>query len=108
MDSDDDTTIGMGGWALVVLSGVVTFAVLRGWLYYHPVPAALFSLAIALIVVLVLFRLAVAVNRYDDAEEEAHRVRKVVPATADVGMRIGGDSVATTPSAMAVPVRAEG
>lgn len=42
MDSDDDTTIGMGGWALVVLSGVVTFAVLRGWLYYHPVPAALF------------------------------------------------------------------
>jgi predicted flap endonuclease-1-like 5' DNA nuclease len=106
MDRDDDTTIGMGGWALVVLSGVITFAVLRGWLYYHFVPAGLFSVAIALIVMLVLYRLAVAVNRYED-EEEGRRVRKVVPAMADVGIRIAGPEGATAPAARAVPVRPE-
>lgn len=104
---DDDTTIGMGGWGLVVLSWVVTFAVLRGWLFYHFVPAGLFSTAIALIVLLVLHRLAVTVNRYDD-QEEARRVRKVVPATSDVGVRIGGTDGATAPVARAVPARAEG
>lgn len=104
---DDDTTIGMGGWALVVLSGVVTFAVLRGWLFYHFIPAGLFSVAIALIVLLVLHRLAVTVNRYDD-QEEARRVRKVVPATSDVGVRIGGTDGATAPVARAIPARPEG
>lgn len=105
MDGNDDTTIGTGGWILVVFSGVVTFAVLRGWLYYHFIPAGLFSAAIALIVLLVLYRLAVAVNRYED-EEEARRVRKVVPATGDVGVRIAGTEGGTAPAAMAVPVRA--
>ncbi|MDP3197893.1 hypothetical protein [Tabrizicola sp.] len=104
---DDDTTIGTGGWVLVVLSGIVTFAVLRGWLHYHFVPAGLFSVAIALIVLLVLYRLAVTVNRYDD-EEEARRVRKLVPATSDVGVRIGGTDGATAPVARAVPARPEG
>ena len=102
---DDDTTIGTGGWVLVVLSGLVTFAVLRGWLYYLVLPAGLFSVAIALIVLLVLHRLAAAVNRYDD-QEEARRVRKVVPATSDVGVRIGGTDAA--PVARAMPARAEG
>lgn len=106
MMGDDDTTIGKGGWILVVLSGVVTFAMLRGWMFYHFVPAGLFSAAIALIVMLILYRLAVAVNRYED-EEEAKRVRKVVPATSDVGVRIGGTEGAAAPSAMAVQVRAE-
>lgn len=105
MDGNDDTTIGTGGWILVVFSGAVTFAVLRGWLYYHFIPAGLFSAAIALIVLLVLYRLAVAVNRYED-EEEARRVRKVVPATGDVGVRIAGTEGGTAPAAMAVPVRA--
>lgn len=104
MDGDDDTTIGTGGWALVVLSAVVTFAVLRGWMFYHPLPAGLFSAAIALMVMLLLYRLAEAVNRYDDAEE-AKRVRKVVPA-AEVGVQTAGAGGAT-PAAMAVPVRSE-
>lgn len=106
MDGDDDTTIGTGGWVLVVGSGIVTFAVLRGLLFYHFVPAGLFSAAIALIVLLILYRLAQAVNRYDDAEE-ASRVRRVVPASADAGVRIAGTEGAMAPSAKAVPVRAE-
>ena len=100
MDGDDDTTIGVGGWALVVLSGVVTFAVLRGWMFYHPLPAGLFSAAIALVVMLLLYRLAEAVNRYDDAEE-AKRVRKVVPAAELVARSTGANG------ATAVPMRPE-
>ncbi len=103
MDGDDDTTIGTGGWVLVGVSGLVTFAVLRGWFHYLLVPSLLFALAIALIVLLVLYRLAEAVNRYDDAEE-ASRVRKVVPAS-DVGIRTGEG--AAIPAAMAVPVRSD-
>jgi predicted flap endonuclease-1-like 5' DNA nuclease len=104
MDGDDDTTIGTGGWILVVLSGIVTFAVLRAWMFYHPVPAALFAAAIALIVLLLLYRLAQAVNRYED-EEEARKIRKIVPGSADPGVRIGEGGAA--PLAVAVPVRAE-
>ncbi|HLQ20382.1 MAG TPA: hypothetical protein VK146_15515 [Tabrizicola sp.] len=104
MMRDDETTIGVGGWGLVLLSGVITFAVLHRWMFYHFIPAGLFSVAIALIVLLLLYRVAQAVNRYEDAEE-AKRVRKVVPASADVGVRIGEASAG--PGAMAVPMRAE-
>ncbi len=106
MDSEDDTTIGTGGWILVVISGVVAFVMLSGFLQYHFVPAALFSVALALIVLLLLFRLAEAVNRYDDAEE-ASRVRKVVPSIADIGVRISRTEGAAVQTAMAVPVHVD-
>ena len=106
MDGNDDTTIGVGGWGLVLLSAVVSFSVLHYWFFYHFIPAGLFSVAIALIVMLLLYRLAVAVNRYDD-KEEAARVRKVVPAQADIGARIAGIEGVSTPAARAVPVRPE-
>jgi predicted flap endonuclease-1-like 5' DNA nuclease len=86
-DGENDTTIGVGGWGLVLLSAVITFAVLRLVLHYQMVPTALFSLAIALIVLLLLHRLAAAVGRYED-EEEASRVRRIVPASAEVGGRM--------------------
>lgn len=101
---DDETTIGRGGWALVVLAGVITFGVLRGLMHYDIVPAMLFSAAIALVVLLLLYRLAQAVNRYED-EEEARKVRKLVPASSEMGMRMGDGP--TIPAAVAVPVRAE-
>lgn len=85
-DGEGDTTIGVGGWGLVLLSAVVTFAVLHKALHYLAVPSALFSLAIALIVLLLLHRLAAAVGRYED-EEEASRVRRIVPASAETGRR---------------------
>jgi predicted flap endonuclease-1-like 5' DNA nuclease len=99
-DGEYDTTIGTGGWLLVGFSGVVTFGVLRGLLQYHLFPSLVFALAIALVVLLVLYRLAATVNRYDD-EEEARRVRKIVPASADAGVRAGAAG------AVAVPVRPE-
>ena len=101
MMGDDDTTIGRGGWILVAASGLVTLGVLRGLMHYHVVPSALFSAAIALIVLLILHRLAEAVNRYDD-EEEARKVRKLVPVSTEMGLR-PGEGVA----AVAVPVRAD-
>lgn len=106
MDGNDDTTIGVGGWGLVLLSAVISFAVLHYWFFYHFIPAGLFSVAIALIVMLLLYRLAVAVNRYED-KEEAARIRKVVPAQADIGARIAGIEGASAPAARAVPVRPE-
>lgn len=99
-DGDGDTTIGVGGWGLVLLSAVVTFAVLHKALHYLAVPSALFSLAIALIVLLLLHRLAAAVGRYDD-EEEASRVRRIVPASAETG----GRPHEGASGAVAVPVR---
>jgi predicted flap endonuclease-1-like 5' DNA nuclease len=101
-DGDGDTTIGVGGWGLVLLSAVVTFAVLHKALHYLAVPSALFSLAIALIVLLLLHRLAAAVGRYED-EEEASRVRRIVPASAETG----GRPHQGASGAMAVPVRPE-
>ena len=101
-DGDGDTTIGVGGWGLVLLSAVVTFAVLHKALHYLAVPSALFALAIALIVLLLLHRLAAAVGRYED-EEEASRVRRIVPASAETG----GRPHEGASGAMAVPVRPE-
>jgi predicted flap endonuclease-1-like 5' DNA nuclease len=101
-DSDGDTTIGVGGWGLVLLSAVVTFAVLHKALNYLAVPSALFALAIALIVLLLLHRLAAAVGRYED-EEEASRIRRIVPASAETGGRPGEGAS----GAVAVPVRSE-
>jgi predicted flap endonuclease-1-like 5' DNA nuclease len=86
----------------VLLSAVVTFAVLHKALHYLAVPSALFSLAIALIVLLLLHRLAAAVGRYED-EEEASRVRRIVPASAETG----GRPHQGASGAMAVPVRPE-
>ena len=102
-DDEYDITIGTGGWVLVVLSGVVTLGFLWGLLHYHFFPSLLFALAIALIVVLVLYRLAAAVNRYDDAEE-ARRVRKIVPGSGDAVARVSGVEGASAVAAKAVPV----
>jgi predicted flap endonuclease-1-like 5' DNA nuclease len=103
-DSDDDTTIGTGGWLLVALAGTITFVVLQVFVNHDFFPALVFALAIALIVYLLLYRLAVAVNRYDD-EEEALKVRKIVPASAptDHGARVSG--VEGTAAAVARSVR---
>ncbi|WP_128515995.1 hypothetical protein [Tabrizicola thermarum] len=105
-DEPDDTTIGRGGWALVVASGVVAFVVLRFPLHYHLFPSLVFALAIALIVLLILYRLAVEVNRHDDAETE-RQVRKIVPASsvAEGTTRVGGLEGAQPSIAVAVPVR---
>jgi predicted flap endonuclease-1-like 5' DNA nuclease len=103
-DDEYDTTIGTGGWLLVGLSGVVVFTVLRGLLDYHLFPSVVFAMAVALVVLLVLYRLAAAVNRYDK-EEEAQRVRKIVPASGEAGMRASGAEGAA--GAVAVPVRPE-
>jgi predicted flap endonuclease-1-like 5' DNA nuclease len=101
-DGEGDTTIGVGGWGLVLLAAVVTFAVLHKALNYLAVPSALFSLAIALIVLLLLHRLAAAVGRYED-EEEASRIRRIVPASAETGGRPSEGAS----GAVAVPVRPE-
>jgi predicted flap endonuclease-1-like 5' DNA nuclease len=101
-DSDGDTTIGVGGWGLVLLAAVVTFAVLHKALHYLAIPSALFALAIALVVLLLLHRLAAAVGRYED-DEEASRIRKIVPATAETG----GRPVEGASGAVGVPVRPE-
>ena len=104
-DEEYETTIGTGGWVLVVLSGIVTFGVLRGFLYYLLFPAVAFGLAVALIVLLVLFWVAAKVNREDDAAA-AQRVRKIVPASGEG--RIGGVEGSAAGSAVkAVPVRPE-
>jgi predicted flap endonuclease-1-like 5' DNA nuclease len=107
-DSDQDTTIGTGGWLLVALAGVMTFSVLRYFFHHDLFPAFAFGLAAALIVFLLLFRLAIAVTRYDD-EEEANRVRKIVPATAsnEGGARVSGVEGASAAAAMAVRVGSE-
>jgi predicted flap endonuclease-1-like 5' DNA nuclease len=106
-DGDDDTTIGAGGWALVVLAATVSFAVLHFVLAYHLFPALAFAAAIALIVLLILYRLAQAVNRYDDAEA-SRQVRKIVPATSvEGGVRVSGIEGAQASPVVAVPVRPE-
>lgn len=97
-DDEYDTTIGTGGWILVGLSGVVAFGVLRAVMQYHLFPAVVFAVALALIVLLVLYRLAAAVNRYE-AAEESQRVRRIVPA--DQGAAHAG------PVAKVMPVRPE-
>lgn len=97
----DETTIGTGGWVLVALSGILTFAVLRWVMLYLMFPAVVFALAVALILLLALHWLAAKVNRLDDAQA-AQRVRRIVPASAEG--RVGG---AEGPAVKAVPVRPE-
>lgn len=77
---ENDVEIGPGGWVLVVVAGVSTLAVLHYALDYDFFPSAVFALAIALMVVLVLYRLAAAINRMDEEEAASQRVRKIVPA----------------------------
>lgn len=105
-DGTDDTTIGRGGWALVVASGVISFVVLYFPMHYQLFPSVAFALAIALIVLLILYRLAVAVNRHDDAESE-RQVRKIVPASsvAEGTTRVRGVEGAAASTVVAVPVR---
>ncbi|NHB78017.1 hypothetical protein [Rhodobacter calidifons] len=107
-EEDDDTTIGRGGWGLVVASGLIFFVVLRFVLDYMLFPSLAFALAIALIVLLVLHRLAVAVNRYD-AAEAARQVRRIVPASAlsEGTTRVSGIEGAQASPVVAVPVRPE-
>lgn len=61
----------------------------------------LFSVAVALIVLLVLFWLAAKLTREEDTEA-AQRVRKIVPASGE-----GGVAGAAGPAVKAVPVRPE-
>lgn len=103
-DEEYETTIGTGGWVLVGLSGIVTFAVLRGLMHYFLLPAVLFALAVALIVLLGLYSLAAKVNR-DEETAAAQRVRKIVPASGEV--RLGTGEGAAVPAVKAVPVRPE-
>ena len=107
-DRDDDTTIGRGGWGLVVASGLIVFVVLRYGFSYLLFPSLAFALAVALIVLLILYRLAVAVNRHDDAESERH-VRRIVPASAvsEGTTRVSGIEGAQASPVVAVPVRPE-
>lgn len=105
-DEGDDTTIGRGGWALVMASGVISFLLLRFPMHYQLFPSVAFSLAIALTVLLILYRLAVAVNRHDDAETE-RQVRKIVPASSlnEGAARVRGVEGAQGSTVVAVPVR---
>ena len=99
-DDEYEVTIGTGGWALVVLSGVVTFAVLRWVMEFLLFPSVAFGIAIALIVLLLLYWLAGKVSRAD--EGAAQRVRRIVPASGEG--RVGGTEGAPV---KAVPVRPE-
>lgn len=103
-DEEYEATIGTGGWVLVVLSGLVTFGVLRGFLHYLLFPAVAFALVVSLVVLLLLLWLAAKVNREDDAAA-AQRVRKIVPASGEG--RTGGVVGAAGPAVKAVPVRPE-
>lgn len=103
-DEEYEATIGTGGWVLVVLSGLVTFGVLRGFLHYLLFPAVAFALVVSLIVLLLLLWLAAKVNREDDAAA-TQRVRKIVPASGEG--RTGGVAGAAGPAVKAVPVRPE-
>ena len=77
MDDDEyEVTIGTGGWILVALSGLVTFAVLRWALGFMLFPTFAFALAIVLIVVLLLFRLAGKASAEEDVA--AQRVRRIL------------------------------
>jgi predicted flap endonuclease-1-like 5' DNA nuclease len=105
-DGEQDMTIGYGGWALVGLAGVVAFFALR-YLDYDTFPAVVFAGAVALVVYLILYRLALAIIRQDD-EDEARRVRKIVPGSAEGGMRVSGVEGSQTVSAKAVRVGPEG
>lgn len=103
-DGEYETTIGIGGWVLVGLSGIVAFAVLRGVMNYLLFPAVVFALAIALMVLLVLYWLAAKMTRDEDAEA-AQRVRRIVPGSGEG--RIEGVEGAGVPAVKAVPVRPE-
>ena len=61
-DPENETTIGTGGWSLVVRAFAVCFVVLRFVFHYHLFPSLVFALAIALVVLLILKRLALAVR----------------------------------------------
>lgn len=99
-DDDYEVTIGTGGWVLVVLSGIVTFGVLRWLMLFLLFPAVVFGIAIALIVLLLLYWLAGKVGGSE--EGEVRSVRKIVPAAGDARH----DGVAG-PAVKAVPVRPE-
>ena len=107
-DQDSETTIGTGGWALVAVAFAVCFVVLRFLFHYHLFPSIVFALAIALIVFLILKRLALAVTRYEDAEE-SRQVRKIVPASSggEGATRITGIESPHASTVLAVPVRPE-
>ena len=99
-DDEYEVTIGTGGWALVVLSGMITFAALRWGMQFLLFPSVVFAIAIALTVSLLLYALAGKVSR--EEETTTQRVRKIVPASAEV--RLDGGMA---PAVKAVPVRAE-
>lgn len=101
MNEDEyEVTIGTGGWVLVVLSGIVTFGVLRWLMQFLLFPSVTFGAAIGLVVLLLLYWLAGKVGSGE--EDGAQRVRKIVPSSGEV--RMDGASGA---SVKAVPVRPE-
>lgn len=104
--SESETTIGTGGWALVAGAFAVCFVVLRFLFHYHLFPAIVFALAIALVVLLILRRLALAVTRYEDAEA-SRQVRRIVPASSvgEGATRVSGIEGAQASTVAAVPVR---
>lgn len=99
-DDEYEVTIGTGGWVLVVLSGIATFGVLRWLMQFLLFPSVVFGIAIALIVLLLLYWLAGKVGSSE--ESESRKVRKIVPGSVDMRP----DSVAG-PAVKAVPVRAD-
>lgn len=106
LDRDDDTTIGKGGWTLVLASGLIFFVVLRHVFHYFLFPSVAFAVAIALVVMLILYRLAEAVSRHEEAEAR-RQVRRIVPASAlsEGTSRVSGIEGAQASAVVAVPVR---
>jgi predicted flap endonuclease-1-like 5' DNA nuclease len=106
-DRDDDVEIGPGGWVLVALGGAATFGVLRYVLSYDLFPSLVFALAISLVVVLLLFRLAAAIDRMDEEEAAAQRVRRIVPATmpSESGARSASHETAGVSAVRVAPMR---
>ncbi len=102
-DDEYETTIGTGGWILVVLSGLLAFGVLRGLVHAHLFPSVVFAVALALIVLLVLYWVAAKVSG-EDADEDL-RVRKIVPGSGEV--RVGSGEGPSGAAVKAVPVRQE-
>ena len=91
-DEETDIEIGPGGWVLVAVAGAVTFGVLTFYLAYDLIPAVFFALALSLVVLLLLYRLAAAISRYENEDEATSRVRRIVPASveADGAARVAG------------------
>jgi predicted flap endonuclease-1-like 5' DNA nuclease len=95
--------LGLGGWALVALAGMVSFYVLRYVLHFMLFPSFAFALAIALIIYLLLTRLAAAISQYDD-QGNPEKIRTIVPSSVQPSgaPRVSGIEGKSAASAVAV------